>query len=545
MNRIHTNPYRIAGILSNATAKELQKQKGKIKAFSKVGKEITTELDFDFLSEIKRTEESIEKAFSNIEQNQDKVNNSLFWFVNANPFDNTAIEYLKNGNSEKAQEIWSKVTNGKDVNSSNFSAFNNIGTLKLLSNSKSEIKEGIEAKIKLIESDYFENFVHSVVDQTFTIDNKKQSKLLVDELLTQFVNQYSITVVLDLFRNCSSFTQNYLSNKFTEEPLHNIESSIETTKKKRNKNKADAYSFGLKLFVDSKDDLQLLKSLLGSSDLKYKMTADNVAKEVMQCSIDYFNKSQENNSSKNYLEEAMKLVKLGGSIAVSKLSKDRAKDNLASLAEMKDKELSQAINTLKSIKDAYETNEAKIRAEVRSMNLGYNQTVNWTKVEQMIKNSLDWEKVVELVTRVIPQSNVNKIQSSDNLNKIKQYKDLVDYLFGKLGPIQINKIKHICYWKDIRTAQVKSTAKKVGSSVSRATEGCYIATMVYGDYAHPQVIELRNFRDNTLQKSSLGRSFINCYYKYSPKLVEMLKNKQIINTIIRRILDAFVKKIKK
>ena len=122
MKRIQNNPYRIAGILSNATAKELQKQKGKIKAFSKVGKEITSELDFNVLSKIDRTEESIEKAFSNIEQNQDKVNNSLFWFVNANPFDNTAIEYLKNGNSEKAQEIWSKVTNGKDVNSSNFSS---------------------------------------------------------------------------------------------------------------------------------------------------------------------------------------------------------------------------------------------------------------------------------------------------------------------------------------------------------------------------------------------------------------------------------------
>jgi len=545
MNRIQTNPYRIAGILSNATAKELQKQKGKIKAFSKVGKEITSELDFDFLKEIKRTEQSIEKAFSNIEQNQDKVNNSLFWFINANPFDNTAIEYLKNGNSEKAQEIWSKVTNGKDVNSSNFSAFNNIGTLKLLSNSKSEIKEGIEAKIKLIESEYFENFVHSVADQTFTIDNKKQSKLLVDELLTQFINQYSSADALELFSNCSSSTQNYLSQKFTEEPLHNIESSIETTKKNRNKNKADAYSFGLKLFVDSKDDLQLLKSLLGSSDLKYKMTADNVAKEVMQCSIDYFNESQENDSSKNYLEEAMKLVKLADSVAVSKLTKDRAKDNLASLAEMKDKDLNQAIAVLKSIEDAYNNNKANIKAEVAGMNLGYNQTVNWTKVNQMIENSINWDKATDLVSEVIGLNTVNKIQISDKTTKVREYKRLVDFLFTKLGPIQINKVKHICYWKDVRAAQAKSTAKAVGSTVGKATEGCYIATMAYGDYQHPQVIELRKFRDNTLQKSSLGRSFIKFYYKYSPKLVEILKNKQKTNSTIRRILDAFVKTIKK
>jgi len=43
------NPYRIAGIFSNATIEELAKQKGKIKAYSKVGKEIESDFDFQFL----------------------------------------------------------------------------------------------------------------------------------------------------------------------------------------------------------------------------------------------------------------------------------------------------------------------------------------------------------------------------------------------------------------------------------------------------------------------------------------------------------------
>jgi len=546
MKIIQNNPYRIAGILSNSSAKELQKQKGKIKAFSKVGKEITSEFDFDFLNSIERTEQNIEKAFSNIEQNQDKVNNSLFWFLKSSPFDETAISYLIKGDDEKAKEIWGKVTNEKEVNSKNFSAFNNIGTLKLLSKSEFEIKEGIEAKIKLIESEYFENFVHSVADQTFTINNQKQSKLLVDELLTQFKNKYSSADALDLFSNCNGSTQKYLSKKFTEEPIHNIESNIESTKRKRKENKNDSYSFGLKLFVDTKDDLTLLKSLLGISDLTYKRVADELAKEIMQCGIDCFNENQDKENSNEYLEQAMKLAKLAESIAVGKFTKDKAIDNINSLKEMKDRELSQAIDTLKSIKDAFETNEAKIRAEVRSMNLGYNQTVNWSKVEQMIKNSLDWDKVVELVTRVIPQSNVSKIQTSGKFNKINQYKDLVDFLFSKLGPIQINQLKHICYWKDVRAAQAKSTARKVGSTISKATDGgCYIATMAYGDYEHPQVIELRNFRDNTLQSSFLGRSFIKFYYKYSPKLVELLRNRKAINRSIRTALDIVIKTIKK
>ena len=98
---IGENPFRIAGILSNATAKELQKQKGKIQAYIKVGKEVEYEYDFPVLFSrdgvLTRTEDSVKKAYSLIEQNQDKVNYALFWFLNASPFDNTAIEYLKNG----------------------------------------------------------------------------------------------------------------------------------------------------------------------------------------------------------------------------------------------------------------------------------------------------------------------------------------------------------------------------------------------------------------------------------------------------------------
>ncbi|MFG6686241.1 CFI-box-CTERM domain-containing protein [Mariniflexile sp. HNIBRBA6329] len=72
-------------------------------------------------------------------------------------------------------------------------------------------------------------------------------------------------------------------------------------------------------------------------------------------------------------------------------------------------------------------------------------------------------------------------------------------------------------------------------------KGCYIATMAYGNYNHPQVVELRNFRDNILSKTVFGRIFIKFYYKHSPYLVERLKNKQNVNSIIRKVLDSFIR----
>ena len=68
--------------------------------------------------------------------------------------------------------------------------------------------------------------------------------------------------------------------------------------------------------------------------------------------------------------------------------------------------------------------------------------------------------------------------------------------------------------------------------------------MAYGDYDHPSVMELRGFRDNYLKKSYLGRGFIEIYYKYSPRLVMLLKNKKTINLLIRNMLNRIVLIIK-
>jgi hypothetical protein len=57
-----------------------------------------SESDYDFFQlqgKIIRTEDSIHKAFADIQQINDKVNYALFWFLNASPFDNTAMDYLK------------------------------------------------------------------------------------------------------------------------------------------------------------------------------------------------------------------------------------------------------------------------------------------------------------------------------------------------------------------------------------------------------------------------------------------------------------------
>lgn len=434
MNNILNNPYRIIGILSNATAKEILSRKSKITAYAKVGKQVTSDFDFPLLTPIERDQDKIEKAFSAIQQSREMLENSLFWFLNTNSFDETAINHLRNGDKEKAIEIWEKVTTEKDVTQKNYSCFNNLGTLKLLGESQEEIKEAIQKKIKLIESDCFTNFVHSVAGETYIIDNQKQVEYFINEMLKQFQSKYSNADILKLFSQCNATTQKYLSQKFTDEPVHNIESQIENTKKKRNENKINAFQFGLTLHEKTKSDLTLLNSLLGVNDLKYKMIADNLAKEIMQCGIDYFNECKEKDSTEEYLENAMHLNKIADSIAVGKLTKDRAKDHIATLEEMKDHAISEAIIVLKSIKELYIENERNIRQQIKQLEqsdfeirIG-RKTINRRAVEDNIKNSIDWQKVNEMLVDLLSDNNLKKIKECNKDEQKREFLELANWL---------------------------------------------------------------------------------------------------------------------
>lgn len=90
-----------------------------------------------------------------------------------------------------------------------------------------------------------------------------------------------------------------------------------------------------------------------------------------------------------------------------------------------------------------------------------------------------------------------------------------------------------------RNLQTSTSSSKASSS-----EGCYIATMAYGSYDHPQVKILRWYRDNILKQSFGGRFFIRFYYYISPKLVTLLDGHHFINRFIRLTLDKFVIRIR-
>lgn len=141
----------------------------------------------------------------------------------------------------------------------------------------------------------------------------------------------------------------------------------------------------------------------------------------------------------------------------------------------------------------------------------------------------------------------NELALNMKLPGLKYGESLVDEyrcLLDKINSIEMpEKTKQALKNDFILFYNIGNTQNRTGSVDSTNSSGCYIATMVYGDYEHPKVLILRQFRDNVLERNLLGKQFVKVYYFLSPKVVKRLQNCDVVNGLIRFFLDSIIKLI--
>lgn len=432
MKLIQNNPYRIIGLLVGATAREQDRQIKRLKQYIEAEQEPQEDFSFPILGNLTRTLECIEDAASKLNLDSDKINAALFWFWNGNPItDEAAFDALKDGDTDTAIEIWQKLTeDAEEVTKRNASAFHNLSTLYL---SEYDIdKDTLQLKLRFLESDFVKDFKAQATDETFKITKKELQRLFLENLSQD--DNFDISEFFEAITDIDFSAKQDFMKGFVQKSIEQIEQKIETAKNKRKAHKANADRTGQELFTSTANDLTQLKSIVGASDIKFSSISDKVANEILQCSIDYFNDSQEKDRSSNYAKTAMKLAKQAKTLAIGNLTKDRVKDSINTLAEMKDRELSQANMFLKSVKEAYAENERQIRQEVKKMEeadfqirLGY-RSINWSAVEDNIKNSINWGNVNNLLTEILTDKNLKKIKECDKLNEKNEFWELINWI---------------------------------------------------------------------------------------------------------------------
>jgi len=77
--------------------------------------------------------------------------------------------------------------------------------------------------------------------------------------------------------------------------------------------------------------------------------------------------------------------------------------------------------------------------------------------------------------------------------------------------------------------------------VLRPKEGnCFIATACFGNYGSPEVIVLRQFRDQIIMRTKLGKTFIRLYYIASLPIAKYLVHHHKTRKFMRLLLSKVV-----
>lgn len=104
-------------------------------------------------------------------------------------------------------------------------------------------------------------------------------------------------------------------------------------------------------------------------------------------------------------------------------------------------------------------------------------------------------------------------------------------------------------WPNATEAIIEVKNKQRGSfnsgGNSNSGGGCFIATAVYDSAESPEVLLLRQFRDEYLKKHSLGRAFIKNYYIYSPSIASYIKKRAYLKVLVKYILISPIVRIVK
>ena len=328
LHLISNNPFRILGAFANATMKEIVSNLNKAQAFIKIGKTVKFPSDFD-LSQfnngdvIDRNTETLNVAFKAIERTSDKLKAWMFWFINQTPIDNIAFNHINSGDFDTALDIWNKVDN--------FSAIHNRILIYLLK--KDWYRATLNAGTFFSDSS---TEICSNVDETLKIDSTELLKIFFSSLEND--SPWVIPQIYsDLQKN--GLPDNYYKWIGVIEKLYanqEIEQLNKAISKSKTENRKDSHlmRFYVNVYINN-GNLHQLAKLLGEDNQEYISIASKVASEALQCTIDYYNHSL---NQDDVAEDTLELMNKVLAIApVGSMARHRCQENIETIKNIIDK----------------------------------------------------------------------------------------------------------------------------------------------------------------------------------------------------------------
>lgn len=314
---VSQNPYRILGVYANSPKRDIVSNKGRAIAFLKVNRPVEFPLDLKGqLPAPARTLDLMNESESHLTIAKEQIKYAQFWFLQKmTPLDDIAFNHLLAGNMAGAKEIWSK--------QESLSSLQNKLVCFLIENKPWLAVKTAEKLYEKFGADY----IHKI-DANCTL------QMSATDLLHQFIDSLGEEIGMQklLGYELGTETKAYIISQTVGPLINKISVEVEKTKKVDHKDPKARIEAARKLETNTKEPFSQLKSILPATDSQYQMIADKLGLEILQCGIDYFNNSDDDDAP----HTAMKMQKYAQSIVVGTLAKQRCEENVKILQKIID-----------------------------------------------------------------------------------------------------------------------------------------------------------------------------------------------------------------
>lgn len=313
MDKVFDNPYRVLGLISPITSRELAKRTSDLETFVEFGKIKDYPLDMSTRGNSPiRTLESIKDAARNLESDNDRVSNALFWFYQYDTVDEIAFEAIKNEDYHKAQELWESQV----LSSSNpkFSWLINANVISLFDIKSSGFVYGrfheVVERYGAILKDLEKIKSNTLQSSKNIVESAAIGEKVVDDLIEYASDMAGSTLqLLSAFSNYAEDMRDYAESKIINPYITEIQDVIDEVEH----GLTEEESWAVYSLVDKlKGKESLVRELdLYCNDYKVQRVVNDYAEAAKRCSVFAHNELEESGFAKELIDWAHELPAYG------------------------------------------------------------------------------------------------------------------------------------------------------------------------------------------------------------------------------------------